>query len=342
MNAAEETVIGAHPFVTIFADKSGIRINAARPMAFAEIERVLRQAPTKPEKEQLPLLKLAKFGDMRSVRNSLRSNENVVAIYGTEGDYDGESVPMEHAAETLSAAGVEALLYTTATHTPERPRWRVIAPLSYALQGDLDALREQHAHWTGVLNALLGGVLTDESFVLSQSYFFGGIEGKPCPTVIRLTGCCLDQLEAIPTPQIPSSDAKPNHEDEKGQAAEHLLGIAGGKHIYQATLRYSGRLIAKGIPPSEVLELLQGYLLGHKAAWSTDAEHLKRWQEVWDKLPRMVNGGEKFAPDETEADDPPPDWPVPVNILSELSAPEFTADELPPPHLRPLPALIRA
>jgi hypothetical protein len=198
--------MSGQPIVTIFASKLGTRINAARPMSLEEIERVIRKAPAAADKVHLPLLKLASFGPIKSEKGSLRHDANVETVHGVEGDYDGEIVPMEQAAETLSKHGVAAVLYTSARHTEENPRWRVLVPLSRPLEGDTSQLQAQRRHWTGVLNALLGGVLTMESFTLSQCYFFGPITGNPAPEIIRLSGCSLDEIEETPDPVYPANE----------------------------------------------------------------------------------------------------------------------------------------
>src|ERR1017187_9527321 len=74
-------------------------------------------------KDELALLKLASFGTVTTAKKCLRHDKNVLQVHGVEGDYDGEVVPMSQAAEALSAAGVAAVLYSSASHTPERPRW---------------------------------------------------------------------------------------------------------------------------------------------------------------------------------------------------------------------------
>ena len=196
------------PLVTIFADRFGERINAARVMEFAELERVIRAAPLVTGKDALALLKLARFGEVRTAKNCLRHDANVLEVFGVEGDYDGEKMPIQDAAEALSVAGVAALLYTSPTHTPEHPRWRVIVALSTPLEGSPDQLREQRRHWTGVINAILGGVLKGESFALSQSYYFGRIRGRPEPEIIRLSGVCIDQMEQPPAPVFPITSGK--------------------------------------------------------------------------------------------------------------------------------------
>ena len=91
-----------------------------------KIARSIRKV-TATSKQELPLLKLATFGDKRSPKGSLRRDGNVVAVTGVEGDYDGEVVSPEDARDKLAGAGVEALVYTSPSHTPDKPRWRVLA-----------------------------------------------------------------------------------------------------------------------------------------------------------------------------------------------------------------------
>jgi len=314
------------PHVTIWRNNKGCDVDAARGMDLPELERVIRSGGTKRTKDELPLVKLANFGDLRTKKGSLRHDSNITAIHGVEGDYDDEKLAMESAAEMLAKQGVAAILYESPSATPERPRWRVIAPLSMALEGTTEQLKQQHAHWVGVLNALLGGILARESFVLSQSFYFGRVEDTPERELIRLDGKCLDQLEDIPAPLI--KEAKINGHAGTGQGAR-LDGVASGEHIYNNTRDYAARLIAKGLSKPEALELLQGYLLGHKGAWQSDSKQQARWQEVWDKLPNMIEGADGKYVSATVVDGEAA-WPEPVNILSELSAPEFRPEDMPP------------
>jgi hypothetical protein len=123
-------------------------------------------------KEQLPWLKLATFGDQRSDKNSLRHNDNIIAINGVEGDYDGEQVALASAVKRLKAAHIRCLVYTSPRHTSAAPRWRVLAPTSCALAP------EERSKLMARLNGVLGGILSNESFTLSQSYYYGKLIGN--------------------------------------------------------------------------------------------------------------------------------------------------------------------
>ena len=124
---------------------------------------------TAPIKTKLPWLKLAKFGDKRSDNKSLRCNENVISISGVEVDYDGEEMTFETALEYMRHASLQSLVYTSPSHTTAKPRWRILLPTSTELAP------EKRLLLVGRVNGILGGVLSMESFTLSQSYYYGSV-----------------------------------------------------------------------------------------------------------------------------------------------------------------------
>ena len=69
------------------------------------------------QKADLPLLKLATFGDRKWSKGSLRHDGNVTKVSGVELDYDGEVMPLEEAERQLRNEGVCGLLYTSPSHT---------------------------------------------------------------------------------------------------------------------------------------------------------------------------------------------------------------------------------
>lgn len=152
-------------------------------------------------KADCPLLKLATFGDQRSKRGAVRHDANVLKVSGVEGDYDDELVSLDEAADKLAALGVAAFFYTSPSHTPAKPRWRVLAPLS-APCGP-----EARRHHAGLLNAALGGILSAESFVLSQVFYIGKVSGAPYASR-RVPGRPLDEvLDLICEPVFPPGKA---------------------------------------------------------------------------------------------------------------------------------------
>src|SRR5262249_25645380 len=112
----------------------------------------LRDAPEKNSKENCKLFTLARFGDVRNPHGSRRHNANVVALSGILGDYDAGAVSVQEARTRLAAAGLEAVVYSTPSHTPEAPRWRVVAPLSKPRASN------EHARLVALLNGALGGI----------------------------------------------------------------------------------------------------------------------------------------------------------------------------------------
>lgn len=143
-------------------------------------------------KEEMPLLKLASFRSS-TLTDSLkaqgfkspRCNPNLDQIYGVEGDYDAEMISVDEAAKRLEAAGLEAFIYTSPSHTKDAPRWRVLAPLSAAWN---PGNRNDHL---ALLNGALGGILTGESFTLSQAYYYGRVKGVVYETA-RIHGRYID------------------------------------------------------------------------------------------------------------------------------------------------------
>jgi hypothetical protein len=180
---------------SIFGSKSADRIMREDGDWTMLLERITNSGPHK-SKATCPWVKMARFGDHRSEGNSLRCDENVQEVYGVEGDYDEEVMQPEEAISKLESAHIKAVVYTSPSHTPEKPRWRVLAPLSQPHNP-----QERYALLARI-NGVLGGVFSDESFVLSQSYFFGRVAGAPEYKVLVTfddpeEGHCIDQLTEL-------------------------------------------------------------------------------------------------------------------------------------------------
>jgi hypothetical protein len=141
---------------------------------------------TAASKMELPWLKLAIFGNKRTDKKCLRSNENTKEITGIETDYDAGRIPFDDAIKTMQRAGVRCLLYTSASHVAgAKERWRILVPLSQNFPPDA---REK---MVARINGLFDGQLAPESFVLSQAYLFGNVE-NPDHRAVVLDGDFLD------------------------------------------------------------------------------------------------------------------------------------------------------
>lgn len=148
----------------------------------------LRNPQEHRSKSECPLIKLAAFENA-----SRAAGTQIKQVYGLEGDYDAGVVTLDEAAERLTVAGVCAFLYTSARHTPAKPRWRVLAPLSRAHTPD--------EYWgaLALLNGALGGILAPESFDLSRCYFYGKVQGTSYDSR-TVEGLCVDTLDILITP----------------------------------------------------------------------------------------------------------------------------------------------
>ncbi|WP_454825924.1 AAA family ATPase [Paraburkholderia xenovorans] len=232
---------------TTFPD-SFAQTKADRLLTWADIVDVIADARERESKEACSYIKLATFGEKHnpastSKRPSLRYDANVHQVSGLEGDYDGELVSVDEAARRLSAEGLEAFIYTSASHTPEKPRWRVLAPLSRPYEP------AERGQLMAMLNAALGGILARESFTLSQSYYYGRVKGVAYETR-RVRGECVDMSltlgEVWPTGRAPSSGTTtpPSYADATRHTREdETLEQARGR--FQNLLQDDSKLAAR-------------------------------------------------------------------------------------------------
>lgn len=205
--------------ITIFPDVTG---TVAQPydMPWATLVQSCQVPMHYASKPALPLIKLATFGDARSARGAIRHDANCLTVSGLEGDYDAGAVSPESAAALLTAAGIQSVVYTSPSHTPQAPRWRVLAPLSR------ECLPAQRRELLARLNGALGGILARESFSISQTFYFGAVTGAPY-VAIPVAGQPIDLLVNLP-PVYPAGvsacGAMASHSDREADdvALEHL------------------------------------------------------------------------------------------------------------------------
>jgi hypothetical protein len=169
----------------------------------------------KPSKDALPLIKLARFDDIKTDKGSLRHDSNVTQVSGIECDYDAGTMPMSEAAGLLKAAGIAALLYESPSATATDQRWRIMLPCSKSLSP------EERAALVARVNGVLGGVLAGESYTLSQSYFFGRVQGTAPRKVLLVEGRYIDQATDLDARAIGrrGSDPQGERDDSSSGAA---------------------------------------------------------------------------------------------------------------------------
>jgi hypothetical protein len=206
--------------VTFFADAGAQGKHEEALSAGALAVRI--HAATAATKNALPWLKLARFGDRRSDKGSLRHNDNLLACTGIEADYDAGRVAFQTVVDHLRNVSINAIAYTSPSYAPAFPKWRVLCPFSQELPPD------QRARMLGRLAGVLAGIgaeLAGESWTLSQAYFFGSVNGNPAHQVALLEGTPIDLRDdldagAVGKPNSPGAGAG----NGKAGAAERFPG----------------------------------------------------------------------------------------------------------------------
>jgi len=150
-------------------------------------------------KESMPLLKLGIFGCVPSPKGYYRHDGNVTGVSGLEGDYDLEVLTMAEAAARLRTAGVQAIFYTSPSHNPARPRWRVLCPFSVLYEGNEARLRKLRTAQMERLQGALGKdcPLSTESWTLSQTYYVGRKLGAEYECIV-VEGKAIDTIALLP------------------------------------------------------------------------------------------------------------------------------------------------
>ena len=167
--------------LTYFRDVHG-KTKQEKDLSAQGLKDLILSTDPEPRKEQLPLIKLALFGDVRSTKGSLRHDPNVTGVLGVELDYDAEVIQPQVVVEKLTAASVQSIVYTSPSHVEDKPRFRVLAAFSEMLPPERRKAMAQK------LDAVVGTIATADSWKLSQSFFIGHLTGKPPPEVWIIDG----------------------------------------------------------------------------------------------------------------------------------------------------------
>jgi hypothetical protein len=281
--------------VTFFMDYAAAE-KRQRVIALEELAVLIRDSAA-PAKAQLPWLKLARFGNARTPRNSLRHDRNVIAITGIEADYDGGEVSFDDAIDIADKAGLLAILYTSPSHMAERPRWRILAPASREYPPT------DRARLLGRLNGLYRGIFARESWTLSQAYYYGHVDdGALGHRVEVVDGEPIDQLHdldliAIGPPTANVAGARSASDLANGaearRDAELVRRILTGDGYHSELTALAARYIGRGMDPRAAAETLRGLMLSHLPEARDD-----RWRDRIGSIPAIVrSAAEKFAPE---------------------------------------------
>ena len=246
-------------------------------------------------KSALPWLKFAIFGTAVTNKQCLRNDANVQCVTGCEADYDAEAIPVDDAKDKLEKAGVEALIYTSASHTPGRPRYRILCPFSEKLAP------EKRSQMVARLNGLFGGALAPESFALSQAYYYGHIldadgnvvahrkNGNGAIDVVpgacrveMIGGQTIDQCDELDKGAIGKSGkvggngAGGSHADYV-DTQELIRRITAGESLHPSVASLAGKYARQGWPIQTCLDLV-----GSAFTAAAQPRYGGRWQECFD------------------------------------------------------------
>lgn len=289
--------------VSVFPDKSASSVSRIS-MVWADVVKSASNPKVFKDKGSCHLIKMAVFGERRSLKGSLRSDENMLEVWGIEGDLDNESLTMDAAVCLLEKAGIEALVYTSPSHgvvNPPHslggPRLRVLTPASCAHR------RDERKRLTAKLNTALGGNLATESFTASQCYYFGSVEGVAYEAR-RVKGQFIDLVEGLAETYPPSAKGTGLGTSSKiksefpeptgvtvGLHAQALQDIASGAVYHTSLIRLAASFIATGMAPGAVVNHLRALMDASEGA------HDQRWKYRRDSIPSMVDSaGMKFLP----------------------------------------------
>jgi hypothetical protein len=287
---------------------------AAKHQTEEEWRAFLREPPHAATKSGLPLIIGATFGTRRSGGGSYRTQANVKHVTAAIGDMDSGGMTLADARQRCEDRGIAAYFYTTPSHTPDKPRWRVVAFLSRPHAPGATALQ------VAKLNEVLAGVLTSESYTESQAFYIG------------TAGQEYEWLESAGSPidlvPITARWKKPNGASARGGEAmpscsEPELVDAIRKHVtYHDPLR---DLVARWMAAHGEEETRSRVAALKAEAEPTVPMHRAgRFKEAFEgaEFERSINGARKFAREEAAeafaVADPLPEEPKVVSAVARL------------------------
>ena len=268
--------------VTFFSDHAA---NTTREETLAPGDLACRIAEMiAPEKARLPWLKLATFGTRRTDKNSLRHDGNVIAISGIELDYDGELVTFDDAIEIAEKAGLAAVVYTSPSHTDDKPRWRLLCPTS------VDLPPQDRAHLVSRVNGLYCSIFAAESWTLSQAYYYGAVAANTqrAHRVEVVDGTpidLLDELDRVARGKPNGSAGAGANGASGGPFGEEALAaeIISGRSYHTASVRLVGKWAQSGIPLLEAQRKLEVLF---DQVFPPDRD--RRWHDRRVDIPRII------------------------------------------------------
>ncbi len=274
---------GAVPFTQFYSHKANTKTEES--LSWPELIERMQEPKEFRNKKACHWIKLATFGEKRSDADSLRTDANMLSVTGAEGDYDGEVMPPEEAVERLTEAGIECAVYTSASHKEAAPRWRVIAPFSAPYSASEDEMRDYRKDMVHRIEKALGIPLNSESYVLSQSYYWGKVRDTDYKA-FHIKGKFIDQASWVDDRNLPVDMGKSLIEIGEYAPVDFAAcakAIAEGGNYHEPLRSLSASLANDGVTnPEVVIGMLRGLL--EAGVGGGDG----RWQERWEAIPRLV------------------------------------------------------
>jgi hypothetical protein len=243
--------------ITMFPDVFAKTLKQGK-VTWEQLCKQVEEPKVYPWKKSMPLIKLATFGDAKTKTGSLRSDENVLEVFGIEGDYDAEKVSMADAATLLKKRGVKAILFTSPSATLDKPRFRILCPFSQGREPE-----ERH-HYTGLLNAAVGGILAPESFTLSQSYYFG--KGSNYYEYIIVDGEPIDMKEGQwdgVYPNAKNNDVSGDSAPRSDRIADAIRAIYANENYYRPALSLTALYFNSGMSRADAIATVKSIMQAH-------------------------------------------------------------------------------
>lgn len=260
MNALAHMTAALLITYTLFPDVSPVTKTERADVPWETLVENIRKAPTYLNKGACPLISLGEYGESRTDKDCLRHAANVQRVFGVELDYDGELMPIEEAAAIFQRANICAVLYTSPSHTVEKPRWRALVPLSEP------HIPDKRREYVGRANRLLGGIASRESFALSQSFYLGRVRGADY-VVIDTQGRYIDLAADIDPLYHVSQTSDGESARDATTDAQLRQCFDKGAGRYEAMLKLSARWAARGMAADDIeanlLALLAAGYMNH-------------------------------------------------------------------------------
>lgn len=153
-----------------------------RTLTWGELTRMIERSGPYKTKGDAPWVKLAHFNGKTTSKKCYRHNDGVEFVTGVECDYDEGDISPAEAAEKLNDAELACFIYTSASHTKDAPRWRVLAPLGSPYTDDAEKMKAYRTTMIKRIENVLGIKFAPESHTLSQAYYYGKVEGAEFKT----------------------------------------------------------------------------------------------------------------------------------------------------------------